>query len=129
MDEKPLQVLCAEAEGWRAWLETRGEHRGAVGIGPGEREPWMNVLPPFGWDCAEGRALAVDLMQRHKINLTHVPSDTACDGPGGGPSGPHWTACADDPRDPDGRLISRCGATISEAVARCRVALAEAEAK
>lgn len=144
IESKPLHVVVAEALGWRAWAVTTSAGTRCDFQRPGAPEPWMVLapamreqeqeryrevqleeaerldagLPRYGMDVPAGRALAVEMMQSHRIGVQ--PS-----GPHMGYRDAHWEGYVIDAADPE-RVWSACGSTIPEAVVRCFLAMREA---
>jgi hypothetical protein len=114
--DKPLRVLCAEAEGWTGCVQFDGSDRwwgwpprlSAPGCEPFKVESTLEELPLYGDDSLVGRALAIELMQTHKISVVLDATPLPCS---------RWGAHAWE-HEP---AMSAWGATIAEAVAWCRV--------
>lgn len=111
MSEKTLRQQCAGAEGYVPVNDAR--LLGTFWTNDGG-ESATCILPPYGEDTPEGRALAVAMMQEHKISVEHDVMR---------PAGARWAAHAWEHKP----VVSAWGANVSEAVARCRVAMKEAE--
>jgi len=116
--DKPLRVLCAEAEGWTGCVQFDGSDRW-WGWPPRLQAPQaarlrvestLEELPPYGEDTSNGQALAVQMMETHKISMQYIHAD---------PAPMRWSAFV-RLHDP---VITAWGATIPEAVAWCRVAM------
>ena len=113
---KSLQRECAAAEGYVRVPASDARLLGTWWTNDGG-ESATCILPPYGEDTPEGRALAVAMMQEHKISVDYDERVLA-----GARGGAH--ARLHMPR-----AVSAWGATISEAVARARVRMKEAERK